>query len=370
MKLTLEELESQIMKRMSGDVPGLAIAVVKSGEIRWMRGFGVADLATQSPATPQTVFLWFSMTKIATATAILQLADRGLLDIDDPVTRHYPEFALVRSPTDTGTVTIRHLLRHSSGLANPVPITWVHRADKPAPDPHSFLADLLAKHSKLKFAPGTRASYSNIGFLVLGQVIESVSGQSYQDYIRNRILKPLRMNHTDFAHQGEMISLAATGYQKRWSPITPLLRLMLPSGLFGEKVGRYMAFNPFYVNGAAYGGLVGPVEDAAQFLLMHLNGGEINGQRILSPKSTMAMQEIAVQGDKLDVGLGWLRPRSARRSGQRSVEHPGGGGGFFNVMRLYPDASLGIVMMGNATRYDYEAIVQSVTAVWQENGEA
>lgn len=84
----------------------------------------------------------------------------------------------------------------------------------------------------------------------------------------------------------------------------------------------------------------------------------------------MAMQEIAVQGDKLDVGLGWLRPRSAKRSERRFVEHLGGGGGFFNVMRLYPDASLGIVVMGNATRYDYEAIVQSVTAVWPENGEA
>lgn len=274
----------------------------------------------------------------------------------------------MRYPPGSGSVTIRHLLSHSSGLANPVPIAWIHRADEPAPDPDTFLAHLLKQHAKLRFTPGSRADYSNIGFLVLGQIIAAVSGRTYEDYVRNEILAPLGMRQTDFSYHGEMTAQAATGYHQRWSLLTPLLRFMLPRGLFAAPAGRYVALHPFYVNGPAYGGLIGPVEDAARFMAMHLNGGEVEGVRILSTESARMMQAIAVQGDKLDVGLGWYCPRPARRSKHRVVEHLGGGGGFFSVMRLYPDDSLGIVLMGNATRYDHEAIIAAVATAWLEPG--
>ena len=357
-------LEADISRRMSGRVPGLSVAVVGQDGVRWVNGFGLADLASRSPALPDTVYLWFSMTKIVTATAVLQLWERGLLALDETVARYYQPFSMLQPSADAARVTIRQLLNHSSGLANPVPVRWVHLADEPASDPHAFLDGLLARHRKLRFAPGTRADYSNLGYLVLGEIIASVSGRTYQDYVRENILKPAGMTQTDFCHTPAMLSRAATGYQRRWSIMTPLLRTMVPRGVFGRSSGRFVSFNRFYLNGSAYGGLVGTIEDVARFLHAHLAGGRLNGWTMLSPESVALMQTIAAYGNKLDVGLGWFRPGSARHADPQFVEHLGGGGGFFNVMRVYPQASLGVALMGNATDYDLNGIADAIAHVF------
>lgn len=261
------------------------------------------------------------------------------------------------------SVTVRNLVNHTSGLSNPIPITWIHQPSQPAPDPDEFLSGLLRKHPKLRFEPGSTASYSNLNYLILGQIIASTANQSYEDYVRRRVLAPLGMSRTDFILAGEMSQLAATAYHKRWSWMTPLLRLLLPRGAFGERTDGFIALNRFYLDGAAYGGLIGSAEDAAVFLRAHLNGGAVEGQRILSPESVALMQTIAAHGRHLAVGLGWLR-RSGTRNSDSFLEHPGGGGGYFSVMRLYPCSSVGIVMMGNSTSYDHEAILGEIEDRW------
>jgi CubicO group peptidase (beta-lactamase class C family) len=113
-------------------------------------------------------------------------------------------------------------------------------------------------------------------------------------------------------------------------------------------------------DGAAYGGLVGSVADAARFAQMHLRDGALDGQRIISAASAARMRNIRVPGRRYDLGLGWFRPRHARRAQPAYVEHLGGGAGFWNAMRLYPDLRLAVVMMGNATRYDHDAISAAI----------
>ncbi len=113
-------LETDIIRRMNGRVPGLSVAVLGPNGVRWMKGFGLADLLSRSPALPDTIYLWFSMTKIVTATAVLQLWERERLALDEAVTRYYAPFGALRPSADAARVTIRHLLNHSSGLANPV----------------------------------------------------------------------------------------------------------------------------------------------------------------------------------------------------------------------------------------------------------
>jgi CubicO group peptidase (beta-lactamase class C family) len=137
----------------------------------------------------------------------------------------------------------------------------------------------------------------------------------------------------------------------------------LPRGIVGPRYGRYVTFNPFYVNGAAYGGLVGGVEEAARLVLVHLNGGRVDGTRLLSPESVAMMQRITPRAGKRDFGLGWFRSREAARQRPAFVEHLGGGAGFWNVMRLYPEESLGVVMMGNTTSYDHELILDAIVGV-------
>ena len=185
-------------KTRAGAVPGKSVAVVVGDQLRWLRGFGAANLTSGSPARPETAYLWFSMTKIVTATAAMRLAEQGALDLDAPVNEYFEPFAVVRQPT---AVTVRHLLSHSSGLGNPLPIRWVHPADTPPPDRSSFVEHLLARHTRLRSNPGERASYSNLGYLVLGEVIAQAAGRSYEDSIRGLVLEPLGMRHTGFAYE-------------------------------------------------------------------------------------------------------------------------------------------------------------------------
>ena len=114
------------------------------------------------------------------------------------------------------------------------------------------------------------------------------------------------------------------------------------------KLQSFRSFNRFHVNGAAWGGLIGPVDDAARFVLAHLNGGEIDGRRILSSQSVASMQQmqLATNNDELGFGLGWNIGGDSER---RYLYHMGGGAAFFTEMRVYPGESLGIVIMGNAS---------------------
>ncbi len=356
---TLEAFLEEKVRRST--VPGVSVAVVKSGRVVWKRGFGLADLATSTPTTSSTIYLWFSMTKIATATVVLRLAEGGNLDLDVPVDEYFRGFKVVSQPVP---VTVRHLLNHSSGLANPVPLRWVRPAGSPAPDQRIFVNHLLVKHRKLKFAPGEHASYSNLGYLVLGEVVSEVAGMRYEEYVRDYLLLPLGMNRTGFVYPvAPARGGAATAYQRLWPPLAPLLRAALPRGVVGPRQGRYVAFNPFYVNGAAYGGLVGGVDEAARLVLLHLNGGKVGETRLLSEESVAEMRRITPRGGKRDFGLGWFRSRRAALQHPAFVEHLGGGAGFWNVMRLYPEESLGVVMMGNATSYDHQFILDAILEV-------
>ncbi|CAN5656538.1 hypothetical protein BH18ACT11_BH18ACT11_20650 [soil metagenome] len=135
-----ESLEAFLEEKIRAEgVPGLSVAVIQGRHTAWKRGFGLADVATSTPATPQTSYLWFSMTKIATATAVVRLAEEGKLDLDSPADEYYRGFKVVSQPAP---VTLRHLLSHSSGLANPMPIRWVYPASGPVPDRRAFVEHL------------------------------------------------------------------------------------------------------------------------------------------------------------------------------------------------------------------------------------
>jgi CubicO group peptidase (beta-lactamase class C family) len=362
--MSAEALGAFICEKIkANDVPGLSVAVVKGDRVVWERGFGFADLATSTPAAPTTSYLWFSMTKIVTATAVVRLAEGGKLDLDAPADEFYRGFKIVSQPVP---VTVRHLLNHSSGLANPLPIRWVRPADAPDSGRDAFVGRLLAKHRRLKFVPGERASYSNLGYLVLGEVISAVTGMGYEEHVRREVLSPLEMDRTGFSYPEPAGDGAATGYHPLWRPFTPLFRAVLPRGVVGQQQGKYVAFNPFYVEGPAYGGLVGGVEEAARFVALHLNGGQTDGTRLLSEESAAEMRRVTPRGGKRDFGLGWFRSREARERGLAFVEHLGGGAGFWNVMRIYPEESLGLVVMGNTTSYDHESVCDAIVRVpWE-----
>ncbi len=340
----LDRLAEETVRREQ--LPGLAVAVVHADQIVASAAAGFADLATRAPMSADSACNWFSMTKIATATAAMVLAEGGALDLDAPVARYLGE----AWPGPFAGARVRHLLSHSSGLANPVPIRWVHRAGDPRPDPAGFLARLLARQHRPRSAPGTRASYSNVGYLALGEVIAAAAGQPYERFVGDEVLGPLGMTRTAFSWSDRALAGVpqVTPYQRLPRALTPVARAMLPAGILGTRTGTLVSLEPFELDGAAYGGLIGPVTDAARLVAVHCNGGTAGGSRVLTRPSIDAMTSIATPGRPYDLGLGWYRPHADRGP---HIEHFGGGVGYWNVLRINPRTADGAAVMSNTTRH-------------------
>ena len=358
MEKKLSALSARLTELADRSAPGISVGVIPSNASPVFESAGAADMATARSATPDTVHLWFSMTKIVTATAVMQLVEDGALSLDDPVSKYVPAFPGPRSGWPE--VEVRHLLSHSGGLSNPLPVRWVHLADEPGRNSSEFAAELLRKHRRLRHPAGSKAVYSNVGYIALGEVVAAVSGASFEEHVHSRILEPLEMRSTGFRLPAEREDVAA-GYQRRFHPMTPLFRAMLPTGIMGRPEGRFVRFHPFLVDGPAYGGLVGSARDAVRFMTVHLNAGVCDGVRILKAESVDAMQTQHAGGGKMDVGYGWFR-RGADRGRTDFWEHLGGGGGYWSMMRIYPGSAIGVISMGNATTYDHASLAEAAIA--------
>jgi CubicO group peptidase (beta-lactamase class C family) len=354
--MTQPSLDERVRIAMGDKVPGVALVIVGAEGVRARAAVGLADLVTQKPMATDLLVPWFSMTKIATATIAMRLCEREQLDLDGPVMPLVPEMGMLRPRDQAERITIRHLLQHAGGLANPIPVRWIHAAGTEGPDPDRFLAGILSKHAKLKFVPGSRSSYSNVGTLILGAAIARVQGTRFEAVAVREILEPLEMGSTGFTYASG--HEAATGYHPRLNP----MRLFLPGWVPGPRSGRWLGLNPFLLDGAPYGGLVGSADDAARFLQLHLRDGELDGIRMITADDAATMRRIDQRGKRFDLGLGWFRPANRRDADPDLVEHLGGGAGFFNVMRLYPSLGVGAVVMGNATSYDIDALADLALA--------
>ena len=348
-------LIEEFVKR--NDIPGASIAITTLNGPTFTGAYGSRDLAACAAATPETSYLWFSLTKVVTATAVRMLADEGRVGIDEPAAVHVP---WRRGPDQRPTV--RQLLNHTGGFSNPLPIRWVRADAAEGRSTDDLLERLLKRHGRPTRPIGGSAHYSNLGYLVLGAVIEAAAGEPFGCYVRRVILRPLGMDRTDFFHTRP--DLAATGYVKAPRAVAPILRAVLPEGIVGGRVEGRSALNPFTVLGPSYGGLVGPALDAARFAAMHLNDGELDGVRILRPETAIDMRRISALGRRRDFGNGWFASVKHRGVSNRYVEHLGAGGGFYNAMRIYPDMGVGIVLMTNTTKaYDHHHLFSQLVDV-------
>jgi CubicO group peptidase (beta-lactamase class C family) len=338
-------------------VPGLTVAVTDAQRLLVAEGFGCADLAARRPATSDTCYPWFSMSKIATATLAMRLADEGRLDLDGPVAALVPQYA-ARSGVQP---SVRQLLDHTAGAADPLPLRWVLPGDAADDDVAAFTRQILTRHGRPKRPAGGPARYSNVGYLVLAEAIARAAGEPFVDHMRRALLAPAGMASTGYAHRSDLEH--ATGYVRLPRAATPLLRAALPAGIVGDRHGGHVALRPFRVAGAGYGGLIGSAPDAARLLRLHLADGAVDGGRILTSESARAMRSIATPGRPFDLGLGWFRRPADRNAVPGFVEHWGTGGGFWNAMRLYPDLGLGVVVMANTTRaYDHHALMTALVS--------
>jgi CubicO group peptidase (beta-lactamase class C family) len=180
-------------------VVGASLAYMKDGKITLRHDVGMADRANRIPISARSIFHYGSITKTLTAVAILQLRDRGLLSLDDPITRWVPELRQVHNPYGSmDAITLRMLLSHSSGFQNP---TWPYRkyvSWEPFEPTRWEQLVAMMPYQEIRFTPGSRYSYSNPGYIYLARVIESITGDPWQSYIYKNIWGPLGLRESYF----------------------------------------------------------------------------------------------------------------------------------------------------------------------------
>jgi CubicO group peptidase (beta-lactamase class C family) len=325
----------------SGKVPGLAFAVASPMGLEYAGAAGFADLAARRPATVADQYLWFSMTKIATATAAVKLHADGLLDLDAPIGTYLPGY---RPHPRYGHPTMRQLLTHSAGLGNPLPVRWVRPEHEQADT--DWLSRIVKKHGTPRRPVGTLAVYSNIGYLLAGEVMRAATGRPVEQCVRGLVLDPLGMTATGYSYDAG--TPRAVGYVRMAPVLRPVLVRVLPDGVVGPRIGPYTSLQPFLVNGPAYGGLVGTAADASRLAAAHA-AAATDPHPVLEQGDIEEMRTISAPGKRFDHGIGWFRrPADATRR-PAFAEHYGTGGGFRNAMRIYPDDRIAMVAMANTS---------------------
>lgn len=339
--VTAGELERRLAAM--DDAPGVVVGAVWRDGTRIVRTAGLADVASGKPVLRSTPFAWFSITKLFTATAILRLVEAKRVDLDAPVSRYLPEVRVARRVKEA---TVRHLLAHAAGLRNPIPVSWVHLTKEPTPPLADVVRQRVGETPDLAFEPGAKSAYSNLGYLLLGLIVERVSGEPFQDHVASDVLRPLGCKGTAFAGTAER----ATGYQRRWSFMGLAASWMLDDRFFEGSAGPYRALRSFEVDGASYGGLSGPVDDLLTFAEMVLAKGQTPTGVFLS-ETTMAealAPFVAATGEAEEIALGWHLGRIGE---EPFVYHLGGGGGFRSELRVYPKLGYAVVVLANETSF-------------------
>jgi CubicO group peptidase (beta-lactamase class C family) len=312
-------IDEYITARMRTDrIPGAAVAIVKNNQIVYLKGYGQADPSGRL-VTPQTPFIIGSITKPMTALAVMQLVEAGKVKLDAPV-QHYLPWFRVADPQVSSKITVRMLINQTSGLPqSDTIITWTWPNDAGAIQRH---VRLLAK-SKLLYPPGRGFDYSNANYVTLGMIVQAVSGQFYEDYIRQHIFKPLEMKHSFVSQEDAMQDGMATGYQWRFGypiPVTiPYNRANLPAG--------------FAISSA---------EDMSHFLIAQMNGGKYQNSSVLSPEGISLLQAEPSTGS---YGMGW---ETVHIDGHKLINHDGATANYQCSLFIDPQSHVGVFIAANA----------------------
>ena len=319
-------------------LPAISVAVFENGQIIYSKGFGLRNKAYGLAATPNTLYAIGSVTKSFTALSIMQLFNEGKLSLDDPVSKYAPlELKSMGEP-----VKIWHLLTHSSGIpalayaeamiryATGAGGKWIPMAT------YDELFAFMQEAEKWALTkPGERWFYLNEGYLLLGYIIEKVSGVNYQKYVENNILEPLGMKRTFFGRE-----------KLESDPDAAVPYIITKEGEQKESVYVYSL--------SADGGLISNVMDLARYIIMYLNRGEYNGNRILPPHLIEEMEKPRVKlpvqifgGEAYAYGLMTI----PNFLGYKLVGHGGSVLTATAYIGYIPERKIGIALLANGSGY-------------------
>ncbi|HWS86661.1 MAG TPA: serine hydrolase domain-containing protein [Pyrinomonadaceae bacterium] len=312
----VRQIEALVNAEMAKQkIPGMTVAVVSERQARWAAGFGTQDVENNIPARPATVYRLGSISKPITAVAVMQLHERGRLDLDAPVQKYCPAF-----PEKQWPVTTRQVLGHLAGIRH-------YKSDEEF-NSTRFYASVaeglnMFKDEPLLQEPGTKYTYTTHGYSVLGCVIEGASGQKFADFVGENVFKPAAMERARADSVADIIPNRAQGYR-----VTDK----------GVLTNSPLADNSYKVPG---GGFVSTAEDLARFAVALQTG------KLLKPETLELMYapQKLKDGKETSYGLGWGVAK--RPDGARAVGHSGGQQRVSTFLHMQPDQGLAVVIMSN-----------------------
>ena len=334
--MRLNDVDTLIDERIDPHGPGIAVAVVREGELIYERGRGLASLEWGVPIAADAVLGLGSLTKSFTAQAVMLLEQAGKLHIEDSAASY-----LTNLPWLDSQITITHLLNHTSGIANYVtqPDFWDHFSWRVyTPDK---LTDYIGTLSP-DFAPGERYSYSNSAYFLLGLLIERVSGMPYDEYLRMAIFEPLEMTDTRFLWDETIVPRQAGRYE--------------PVGAGGRASKYQHAPNLSAIFTYANGGLASTIRDLVRW------DAALREHRLLSPEVEARMQQPGTLNDgrRMGYGLGWGR---SQYRGRRVVHHAGGVPGYSSFLGRFVADGLTIIALANLGGFDCSGLAAEIANI-------
>jgi CubicO group peptidase (beta-lactamase class C family) len=346
------------------NVPGLAIALVDGDKLVWAEGFGYTARDNQTKVTADTLFSLQSVSKTYTATGLLIAVEKGLLKLDDPLKKYYPQFTVNSrfGADETNKITFRHLLSHRSGLTHVAPCS-VHFGGRDFDGRRCSYADYLRSISEtwLKFPAGERFSYSNLGIDLAGYALELRSGRPFAEFMNDELFRPLGMTFSTFNHKmaASNPSLAKGHIRDRILPgLTTVLFPVPMTALIIPVSGNYLP--------SPAGGMHSTVKDMAKFISFHLAGGKISGKQIIEENLLKEMYRPQFPSEGQVNGYGLGIESQLLRSGTLLL-HAGGGAGYLTSQMWTPEYQVGVVVLtnsesGNPSNIAAEVLLQMIEA--------
>lgn len=306
------------------NVPGLSLAVVKDGKAVKVQGYGLANVEQQAAVTPETVFKIGSVSKQFIATGIMLLAQGGKLSIDDPIGRY-----LEGTPSSWNAITLRHLLTHTSGIVR----------EAPGFDPFKIQSDAdvirTAYPLPLRFEPGSKWEYCNVGYFALAEVIHKVTGKPWTEYLRTAVFEPSGMMATRPTDAAAGVPGRAVGYAgKNNGEVAPDWPALRPSGAFLSTVLDLVKWD--------------------RQLSMNTVLNDASRRQMWTPVRLS-------NGTTHPYGFGW---ELGEVKGHRRVGHGGSLPGFRSDISRYPDDRLTVIVLMNADDVDRGAVVQGIADLY------
>jgi CubicO group peptidase (beta-lactamase class C family) len=341
-KLAFEEIDSYLQAQVDtaklSPTPGITIAIVKGNKMVYSKAFGVADLKTQKQLEPGFNFHVASISKTFTAAAVVQLAESSRLNLNEKLTHYLPYFSMTDGRY--AEITIHQILNHTSGMPDIEDYEWGKDISGTGAA-ERWTRSLAAL--QLRSKPGAEFHYSNMAYDVLGDVIEKLTGQSFENYMATHILSKLGMQNSSFLVADIPDSLRTSPHVRiplQVSNVYPYNRMHAPSSTLNSNVIAL-----------------------ANWMIVNLNKGVYNGNQVLSAKSISRMQAPSFEVDSVSgrsIGLAWF---SYLYKGVNIINHDGADDGYVSVLCMVPSGEFGFVILFNSDEVDSHSIKNYVLNV-------